>query len=111
MWRNIRINGVGRIEKCVGEFKIWIPILPYAKMKVKVYQREANKFIGRNDILLKRRFDGSFEGAIGYGSTVDEALEDVLCYFMKMVEKDYPESLYPHGIQEDEIQYAEASDF
>ena len=38
MWKDLKIDGVGAVEKCVAEFQVWMqPILPYGKMKVKIF--------------------------------------------------------------------------
>jgi hypothetical protein len=38
MWRNIKIENV-RIERLAGDYFVWmIDILPYAKMKIRVYE-------------------------------------------------------------------------
>lgn len=112
MWHEIKIDGVKKIERCVEEFEIWMTdILPYAKMKIKVYEAQDKTFAGRTDVLVKRKFDGEPEGAVGHGITVDEALENTFQCFVNMVEKDYPIDKYPDGLSKTDIEYAEYSDF
>lgn len=42
---------VGTIEKSVAEFQIWLhDILPYGKMKIKIYERQDHMFFGYTDI-------------------------------------------------------------
>lgn len=43
---------------------------------------------------------------IGWGNSVEEALEDTINYFIEMVEEDYAGRL-----EEENIEYAEYSDF
>ena len=108
----INMKGVGHIEKLVGEFQIWIPaILPYGKMKVRVYENRDGVFWGYTDVMVIRKFDNSPEGAAGHGSSVEEALEDTIKYFMELIETDYPESKYPNGLSASDIEYVEWSDF
>lgn len=105
-------KNVDAIEKCVAEFQIWMQeILPYGKMKIKIYENQKGVFYGYTDIRIIRKFDGSPEGAVGHGKTIDEALSDTIEYFMKMVEEDYPQSDYPTGLKEEDIEYSEYSDF
>lgn len=107
MWKNIKIDNIGAIEKCVGEFQILAyDILPYGKMKIKVYQRQDGMYYGYTDLKVRRKFDNSPEGAIGYGSSVEEALEDTIKYFMEILDEDYSD-----GITEEDIEYSEYSDF
>ena len=107
MWHDLHIKNVSCIEKTVAEFTVtMIPILPYAKMKVKVYERQSGNFIGITDLAIKRKFDGCPERAVGYGDTIEETLEDTILYFSKMLSQDgYTE------LTEEDIDYAEWSDF
>lgn len=112
MWRDVNIEYVGAIEKCVAEFQVWmIEILPYAKMKVKVYEGADYTYTGYTDVRIIRKFDGAPQGAVGYGKTIDEALIDTINYFVQMVKEDYPKSEYPNGLSESDIEYTEYSDF
>ena len=39
-WKDIRINGIASIEKCVAEFCVReLRITPYGKFKVKIYEK------------------------------------------------------------------------
>lgn len=112
MWKNLKMDRIGSIEKCVAEFQVWAQeILPYGKMKIKIYENQKGVFSGYTDIRVIRKFDGSPEGAVGHGKTVDEALEDTINYFMEIAEEDYPSKEYPEGIPETYIVYSEFSDF
>lgn len=107
MWKNIEIKNVSAIEKTVAEFTIWmIGVLPYAKMKVKIYESKSGKYTGMTDLRIKRKFDGSPESAIGHGNSVEEALEDTIKYFNSMLKEDGLEQL-----TEGDIEYSEYSDF
>ncbi|WP_140921495.1 hypothetical protein [Limnobaculum xujianqingii] len=107
MWRKLQLENVGSIDKVVAEFIIWmIPLLPYAKMKIKVYESQSGLYTGRTDLQIKRKFDGCPEGAIGNGETVEEALENTINYFNKMLKDDGFDEL-----TEDDIEYSEYSDF
>lgn len=100
MWKDIKINGVGAIEKCAAEIQVWMQlILPYGKMKVKIFENQDSLFVGYTDVKIIRKFDDSPEGAVGYGKTVDEALIDTIRYFMEIVEEDYPQENIRRGCQ------------
>lgn len=112
MWRDINIKYVGAIEKCVAEFQIWLhDILPYGKMKIKIYERQDHIFFGYTDVRVIRKFDNSPEGAVGHGKSIEEALVDTIKYFIQIVEEDYPKSEYPNGLSDSDIQYVDYSDF
>ena len=109
MWKDIKLKYDGCIRKLAGEFEVSMPaVLPYAKMKVRVYEEDNGRFTGRTDVLLIRKTDGSPEGAVGFGATVDEALEDTINCFIGMLEEDYKG--VPH-LGYNDIGYAEVSDF
>lgn len=105
-WKNVIIEGVSGIERLAAEFEVWsIKKLPYAKFKVKVYEDVSGKYTGRTDLMIKDPKTGCPEGAVGWGKTVAEALEDTVKYFMSEIEK--------RGgvLTEDDIEYVEPSDF
>lgn len=107
MWHDLHITNVGRIEKTVAEFTVtMIPILPYAKMKVKIYESQSGNFTGMTDLAIKRKFDGYPQCAIGHGNTIEETLEDTIINFKEMLSDDGFTEL-----TEDDISYAEWSDF
>lgn len=108
MWKDLKIDKIGAIEKCVAEFQVWAnDILPYGKMKVKIYEQQDGLFLGYTDIRVIRKFDNSAEAAVGHGKSVEDALVDTINYFNQMVDSDYPES----GLTEADIEYVEHSDF
>lgn len=107
MWQEIKIDNVSQIEKTVAEFTIWmIGVLPYAKMKIKVYESNSGCYTGRTDLQIKRKFDGCPECAMGFGETIEEALEDTIIYFNKMLKEDNLVEL-----TENDIAYSACSDF
>ena len=106
MWHDLDIDNVVKIEKSVAEFVIWMPILPYAKMKIKIYEDQSGGFTGSTDLRIKRKFDGSPEGAIGWGGTIEETLEDTINYFNEILKQDGFTELTP-----EDIEYSEWSDF
>lgn len=86
-WKDITIKGIPSIKKCVGEYNIGeIKKTPYAKFKVKVYEKKNGKFYGITNLQIKDQ-DGCPIGGIGYGNTIEEALEDTIRYFLKMLEE------------------------
>lgn len=112
MWKNIKMYKIGSIEKCVAEFQVWAQeILPYGKMKIRVYESQNGVFSGYTDVRIIRKFDNSPESAVGHGKTIEEALEDTINYFMEIIEEDYPSKEYPNGVPEENIVYSEFSDF
>lgn len=85
-WKDIKIEGISKIEKCVAEFEIWeIGRTPYGKFKVKIFERANGKYTGFTNIQVKNQIDNSPEGGVGYGATISLALEDTLRYFMGML--------------------------
>ncbi|MCA5014418.1 MULTISPECIES: hypothetical protein [unclassified Enterococcus] len=112
MWKDLELKDVQKIERVSAEFVIWMhAILPYGKMKIRIYEDQEGIFSGITDLHVKRKFDGDFEAAVGFGKTVEEALSETVRNFNKIIEQDYPKDQYPNGLSEDCIEYAEPSDF
>ncbi|OCG15510.1 hypothetical protein A9G28_00750 [Gilliamella sp. Fer1-1] len=106
MWHDLIIDNVVKIEKSVAEFVIWMPILPYAKMKIKIYESSSRRYTGMTDLAIKRKFDRYPENGLGSGDTVEEALKNTLKNFNAMLTEDGFEELTP-----EDIEYSEWSDF
>ncbi|OOM72227.1 hypothetical protein [Clostridium sp. BL-8] len=84
-WRNIKIKGIGNIEKCVGEFNVTETLkTPYGKFKVKVYERQNGKYVGYTNLQLKDEEGCAFAG-VGHGETIEQALQDTIEYFLSMI--------------------------
>ena len=83
-WKKIKIDGIAGIEKCVAEFHIReLYKMPHGgKFKVRVFEREAS-FVGYTNVSVK----GKEEGSVGYGLSVEEALEDTLISFMEVLDQ------------------------
>ena len=84
-WKDINIQGIGRIQKCVGEINIAETIkTPYGKFKIKIYEEQYGKYVGYTNLLLKDE-DGCALPGVGFGETVEEALKDTIEYFLDMI--------------------------
>lgn len=87
-WKNIKIQGIGNIEKCVGEFNISETLkTPYGKFKVKIYERQNGKYVGYTNLQIKDK-DGCAFAGVGHGETVEEALKDTIEYFLNMINEN-----------------------
>lgn len=107
MWHQLKLESVGKIERIVAEFTVWmVDILPYAKMKVKIYENQCGTYEGMTDLGIKRKFDGYPECALGCGGSIEEALENTIKNFNEMLKEDGLEEL-----KEDDIEYSAYSDF
>ena len=81
-WKKIKVDGIVGIEKCVAEFQVWeLYKTPYAKFKVRVFERETS-FVGYTNISVKDK-----ERSVGYGLSIEEALEDTLINFMEVLDQ------------------------
>jgi len=103
-WKNIKIKGIARIEKCVAEFDVLeLNKTPYSKFKVKIYENSTGNFTGYTNLRIKDGL-GDASGGVGYGSTIEEALEDTVVYFLNILdEKEY--------WQEEDFECADPYDF
>lgn len=90
-WKDIRVDGIAKIEKCVAEFNVWeLNISPYAKFKIKVFEDTDSKFAGYSNLQVIDEA-GNYNSAVGYGSTLEEALNDTIRCFVSMTVWKAPE--------------------
>lgn len=106
-WKYIEIDHIDYIEKCVAEFEITAlnffetvyegDTIHYGSFKVKIYESqntqlnidENEKFTGFTNLRLKDPLGlGGYEGGIGFGITIEQALEDTIRNFIGNI-KDY----------------------
>lgn len=96
-WKNIKIDQV-QIEKCIGEFEITAldffeelfegDVIHFGAFKVKIYETQTVQFdsndnynfIGYTNLKVKSPFGN--EGGIGYGHSLEQALEQTIKDFM-----------------------------
>lgn len=97
-WKKLKIEGISQIEKCVSEFEVSAldffetiyldQKIEYGTFKVKIYenQQDTNNFYytGYTNIRL-RTLEGGYEGGIGFGTTIDETLENTIYNFMNNI--------------------------
>lgn len=101
MWHNLKLEG--QLSKVAAEFTIWmIGVLPHDKMKIRIYEPMCGKYEGFTDLLIKRKYDGEPEGAIGIGVTIEGTLASTIKYFNEMLKEDGITKL-----SEDDIEYVE----
>jgi hypothetical protein len=86
-WNDLKISGIARIEKCVAEFDVMeLNKTPYSKFKVKIYETPNGEFTGYTNLRIKDE-SGDASGGVGYGKTIEEALQDTVLYFLKMLDE------------------------
>lgn len=107
MCSNIENKEIGIIEKCVGEFQVWIPqLLPCKKCKIKIYEGENGRLCGCANVRIIMKYDNSPEGAVGWGKTITEVLTDAIKELLSKIKEEYPE-----GLKMKNIEYSDNSDF
>ncbi|MCB2300829.1 hypothetical protein [Clostridium tagluense] len=85
-WKDIKIDGITRIEKCVAEFRIsQLGIIPGTFFRVEISEGTNGFFSGITNIGLKSSVDESVDFASGYGDTIEKALEFTINNFMEMI--------------------------
>lgn len=114
MWTDIKttIDEVSDIAKCMEEFTVWLQdILPYGKMKVKIIDKGEHYYEGYTDIQIISKCDNRPKGAYSRGNTIEEALENTIREFLRIVEEEYPNKNYRDGLPEEAIIYMDYPDF
>ncbi|MCC5802250.1 hypothetical protein [Rossellomorea vietnamensis] len=101
-WKDIEINGF-QIEKCVGEFEVTAldyfedvfdgDEIHYGAFKVKVYESQVVQFsekeynfIGYTNLQVKDS-TGTYESGVGYGKTLEIALENTIQSLKSKIEE------------------------
>lgn len=103
-WKNITINGIVKIERLVDEFEVWeLNIIPHGKFKIKIYEQNDGKYIGRTNLMIIDKTNSYCPG-IGYGNTVSEALSDTIRYFYSLIEE-------VDNLTEECFKYVDINDF
>lgn len=82
-WQHLKVEGLGPATRVAAVFQIGPPLgwLPFPSFKVKVLERGDGSFLGVPNVCVKA-LDGSPQWTSGLGSTVEQALEDALNYFV-----------------------------
>src|SRR4051812_27297646 len=90
-WRELRVEGLGPIERVVAVFQIGPPLerLPFPCFKVKVIEHANGSFVAVLNV-APRGPDGHRDGQAGLCDTVEEALEDALRRFARVVNERQP---------------------
>lgn len=94
-WKDLEIEKINTIEKLVAEFEVSALTffeevyegdqIPFGSFKVRIYeQKESNTFIGYTNLKLKDPL-GGFDGAVGYGLKIEDALVDIIKNFKNNV--------------------------
>lgn len=96
-WQHLKVEGLGPVTRVAAVFQIGPPLewMPFPSFKVKVLERGNGSFLGVPNVCVKAP-DGSPEGTSGLGSTVEEALEDAMNYFVQSLDdrRDLPEDAF-----------------
>ena len=87
-WRELRVAGLGPIDRVVAIFQVGPPLkrVPFPSFKVKVVERANGSFLA---VLNLRPLgpDGHPDAEAGLGDTVEEALEDALRRFARIIDE------------------------
>lgn len=103
-WKDIKIQGIANIEKCVGEFNIIETLkTPHGKFKVKIYEKQNGRYVGYTNLQLKDE-DGCAFAGVGHGMTIEETLKDTIEYFLDMINEK-------QNVGEDDFESSDPFDF
>jgi hypothetical protein len=97
-----------RIDRVVAEFDVWFDnSIPFAKMRVKVLTREGGDFLAVSNLAIRNLTSRERDGIAGLGSSVEEAMNDLLSRFFDLVKENTPVS----GLTESDFDWSAAEDF
>ena len=87
-WKEISIEGITSIEKCIAEFEVWeLQKSPYGKFRVKVYEDRNKKYKGYTNLKELKEIEEDFYFVMGYGMTIEECLRDTINEMVKVLNK------------------------
>jgi len=122
-WKDIKIDCIDEIEKCVGEFQISAldffedlyegDTIHYGTFKVKIYENQKSdtndlNFTGYTNLKLID-LTGGFEGGIGFGETIEQALEDTIHNFIDKL-SDF-KKLKKKGLDKEDLTLVDYDEF
>ena len=82
MWKNIKTDGIAKIEKRVAVFDVWeLRLTPYARFQVKIMESADGVYTGYTNIQVKDK-TGDYCGAVGDGDTIEDALKETIARLM-----------------------------
>lgn len=103
-WKDIKIDGISSFKMLAAEFDVGEQSLtPYSKFKVKVYEKQDGTFIGYTNLMVKDEEGCPFPG-VGFGITIEDALENTVRYFLVELKKK-------DNITENDFEVADPFDF
>ncbi|MEZ6142135.1 MAG: hypothetical protein R3B84_16360 [Zavarzinella sp.] len=102
------MDGVRRIDRLVAEFSVWLDdSFPFAKIKVKVFERNPNNLIATANIAVRNLHTREPEYLSGLGETIEEATDDLLLRFVSEAREHTPST----GLTEDDFEWSCHEDF
>jgi hypothetical protein len=92
-WREMRVAGLGPIDRVVAVFQVGPPLerVPFPSFKVKVLERANGSFLAVPNVAALGP-DGHPSWEAGLGDTSEEALEDALRRFVRILDERKPAS-------------------
>lgn len=84
-WKDVNVNGIVSIQKCVAEFDINQFDVPNGKFKIRIYEEQDRVYYyGYTNLKIKNPVDG-IEGGVGYGDSIEKTLKNTLENFMELM--------------------------
>lgn len=103
------IPGIGRIEKEVAVFRVWLDhtLFPFPFMKVKVLRGGRGEYQANPNVLRKNRATGVPEYICGLGDSVENAMSDLFKYYLD----DIRENSENGPLEEADFEWSDPRDF
>lgn len=101
-------KSVLRIDRVAGLFEVWLGSeFPFAKMRIKVLERGAGDFLAVPNVCVRSIVTRDPVHVSGLGSTVQEALDDLIKGFVRDSRLNTPAD----GLSESNFEWAAPEDF
>jgi hypothetical protein len=102
------MDGVIRIDRVVEHLEVWVDqSFPFAKFKVKVLESSSGDFLAIANVNVRNASSRVPEHVSGLGSTVEEAVDDLLVRFVSEARVHSPVG----GLTEADFEWSAPEDF
>lgn len=102
-WKTISISEDSQLERVIGFYQLIDQRIPSTKLRIKIIESaEGGGYMARPNLCWK--LDGDADWICGWGLTEEEALQDLLQWFLSELDKR-------GTLSESDVIWAESSDF
>lgn len=86
-WKDVKFDKIASIEKLVAEFYVMeFQKTPYSRLRVKIVENQLGFYKGFTNVQIRDEAGFFFE-CVGFGNTIEDALEETIKYFLETLDE------------------------